>query len=584
MPRKRGLMLRKLVVSSLFALAMVSWSGCKEADPNAFETHIEGLRDLNNRATSLSQLEALVKTVTTAPGDQSARKQEFVDKMIPVLDEVWDQFTPEQQISVLNMVRDVGRPEATPLWVKALTLDGSDAARKRVIAALHGIQKARATGVADNVTALLLGLIKDPSKDRGKTNEGELRLELAKTLGELRDKKGVPVLIEAMRQTKDVQPVSVHREAAKALGMIKDPDAVDALLTVSFRVPDAPSTTDISNRAKIALVSIGEPAVSRLKEMLAGKFEEVNKLAEANEVDLLVVRQTAVAILGALGTQSATDELIAFMPQNDCVVKEPKKVDKKKKKDDEEDEPTGEEVDDASLRAFVANTLGMIGDPKGVPALCKCINATHNPGDMFPITEALGRIGGSDAFKCLAETTKSGEYDPEALENSDFRYQIRWEAARFAILVASDQDIPVLQDALKGAAANGDKKVPEELAKWDAGLKLLETCKADKACYMKTLQDQNADWFAREKAAYEVARLSPGDKTVALELSKAFKVRNPDAPGTMAPLVPRVLGATKCPECAAALEDVMKGEKGSMDATMQLPVLTARTSIARIAE
>ncbi len=584
MPRKRGLMLRKLVVSSLFALAMVSWSGCKEADPNAFETHIEGLRDLNNRATSLSQLEALVKTVTTAPGDQSARKQEFVDKMIPVLDEVWDQFTPEQQISVLNMVRDVGRPEATPLWVKALTLDGSDAARKRVIAALHGIQKARATGVADNVTALLLGLIKDPSKDRGKTNEGELRLELAKTLGELRDKKGVPVLIEAMRQTKDVQPVSVHREAAKALGMIKDPDAVDALLTVSFRVPDAPSTTDISNRAKIALVSIGEPAVSRLKEMLAGKFEEVNKLAEANEVDLLVVRQTAVAILGALGTQSATDELIAFMPQNDCVVKEPKKVDKKKKKDDEEDEPTGEEVDDASLRAFVANTLGMIGDPKGVPALCKCINATHNPGDMFPITEALGRIGGSDAFKGLAGTTKSGGYDPAGLGDSDFRYQIRWEAARFAILVASDQDIPVLQDALKGAAANGDKKVPEELAKWDAGLKLLETCKADKACYMKTLQDQNADWFAREKAAYEVARLSPGDKTVALELSKAFKVRNPDARVTMALLVPRVLGATKCPECAAALEDVMKGEKGSMDATMQLPVLTARTSIARIAE
>lgn len=583
MPRKRGLM-RKLVVSSLFALAMVSWSGCKEADPNAFETHIEGLRDLNNRATSLSQLEALVKTVTTAPGDQSARKQEFVDKMIPVLDEQWDQFTPEQQISVLNMVRDVGRPEATPLWVKALTLDGSDAARKRVIAALHGIQKARATATADNVTALLLGLIKDPSKDRGKTNEGELRLELAKTLGELRDKKGVPVLIEAMRQTKDVQPVSVHREAAKALGMIKDPDAVDALLTVSFRVPDAPSTTDISNRAKIALVSIGEPAVPRLKEMLAGKFEEVNKLAEANEVDLLVVRQTAVAILGALGTQSATDELIAFMPQNDCVVKEPKKVDKKKKKGDEEDEPTGEEVDDASLRAFVANTLGMIGDPKGVPALCKCINATHNPGDMFPITEALGRIGGPEAFKCLAETTKSGEYDPEALENSDFRYQIRWEAARFAILVASDQDIPALQDALKGAAANGDKKVPGELAKWDAGLKLLETCKADKACYMKTLQDQNADWFAREKAAYEVARLSPGDKAAALELSKAFKVRNPDARVTMALLVPRVLGATKCPECAAALEDVMKGEKGSMDATMQLPVLTARTSIARIAE
>lgn len=584
MPRKRGLM-RKLVVSSLLALAMVSWSGCKEADPNAFETHIEGIRDVNARASSISQLEALVKTVTTAPGDQSARIQEFVDKIVPIFDEVWDQVTPEQQVTMLNMLRDVGRPEGAKLWIRSLALDGSDGARKRVLAALQGIQKARATEVTDAVVALFQTLIKDPGKDKGKTNEGEVRLELAKTLGELRDKKGVPVLVESMQQTKESQPVSVHREAAKALGMIKDPAAVDALLTVSFRVPDAPSTTDISNRAKIAVVSIGEPAVPRLKDMLAGKFEEVNKLAGDNGVDLLVVQQTAVAILGALGTKSATDELIAFMPQKDCVVAEPKKVDKKKKKKgDEDEEPSDEDAADASLRAFVANTLGLIGDAKGVAPMCKCINATHNPGDMFPITEALGRIGGPEAFKCLAEVTKSGEYDPEALENSEFRFQIRWEAARFAILTAGPDDLPALQDALKGASAGNDKKVIEELPKWDAGLKVLETCKADKACYLKTLQDQNADWFAREKAAFELARLAPGDKAVALELSKAFKVRNPDARVSMALLVPRVLGDAKCPECAVALDDVMKGEKGSMDATMQLPVLTARTTIARIAE
>ena len=583
MPRKRGLM-RKLVVSSLFALAMVSWSGCKEADPNAFETHIEGIRDVNARAASISQLEALVKTVTTAQGDQTARKQEFVDKIVPIFDEVWDQVTPEQQVTMLNMLRDVGRPEGAKLWIRALALDGSDGARKRVLAALQGIQRARATDATDAVTGLFQSLIKDPGKDKGKTNEGEVRLELAKTLGELRDKKGVPVLIESMLQTKESQPVSVHREAAKALGMIKDPAAVDALLTVSFRVPDAPSTTDISNRAKIAVVSIGEPAVPRLKDMLAGKFEEVNKLATDNGVDLLVVQQTAVAILGALGTRSATDELIAFMPQKDCVPVEVKKPDKKKKKKDEEEEPLEDEAADASLRAFVANTLGLIGDPKGVEPMCKCINATHNPGDMFPITEALGRIGGPEAFKCLAEVTKSGEYDPEALENSEFRYQIRWEAARFAILTASPDDLTTLQDALKGAAAGNDKKVAEELPKWDAGLKVLETCKAEKACYLKTLQDQNADWFAREKAAFELARLSPGDKATALELAKAFKVRNPDARVSMALLITRVLGDAKCPECATALDDVMKGEKGSMDATMQLPVLTARTTIARVAE
>ena len=572
--------MRKLVVSSLLALAMVTWSGCKESDPNAFETHIEGIRELSSRAASISQLEALVKTVVAAPGDNSARIQEFVDKIVPVFDEVWEQVTPEQQITMLNMLRDVGRVEGSKLWAKSLVLDGSDGARKRVLAALQGIQRARATEVTPAVVALLQSLIADPSKDRSKQNEGELRLELAKTLGELRDKAGVPVLIEAMKQTKENQPVSVHREAAKALGIIKDPAAVDALLTVSFRVPDAPSTTDISNRAKIALVSIGEPAVPRLKEMLAGKFDEVNKLADQHDVPVQVVQQTAAGILGALGTKSATEELIAFMPQKECVPVVPKK---KKKKDEDEDEDM-EEGDDANLRAFVANSLGIIGDPKGVGALCKCINATHNPGDMFPITEALGRIGGDAAFKCLADVTRTGEYDTAALESSDFKFQIRWEAARFAILAASAEQIGPLKEALAGAAKENDKKVIVELPKWDAGVKVLEDCKADKACYLKVLQDQNADWFAREKAAVELARLSPGDKAVALELSKAFKVRNPDARVTMALLIPRVLGDAKCPECAAALEDVMKGEKGSMDATMQLPVLTARTTIARIAE
>jgi hypothetical protein len=60
-------------------------------------------------------------------------------------------------------------------------------------------------------------------------------------------------------------------------------------------------------------------------------------------------------------------------------------------------------------------------------------------------------------------------------------------------------------------------------------------------------QDQNADWFAREKAAFELARLAPGDKGAALELAKAFKVRNPDARVSMALLVPACSRARSAP-------------------------------------
>ena len=53
-------------------------------------------------------------------------------------------------------------------------------------------------------------------------------------------------------------------------------------------------------------------------------------------------------------------------------------------------------------------------------------------------------------------------------------------------------------------ATNKDANVTKNLAQWDAGITLVETCKEDAACYEKTLQDVNADWFAREKAAFEV--------------------------------------------------------------------------------
>ena len=168
------------------------------------------------------------------------------------------------------------------------------------------------------------------------------------------------------------------------------PCAVDALLTVTFRVPDTASTTDISNRSKLALVSIGEPAVPRLKEMLAGKFTEVNELANKHDVDLLIVQQTAVGILGAMGTSAALDELIAFMPQSDCVPKPAAKPDKKKKKKDEEDEPTEEEAADASLRSReLPRSPGQLAELVGRMPLKDIVGETTDLIEQLCIETAL---------------------------------------------------------------------------------------------------------------------------------------------------------------------------------------------------
>lgn len=552
--------MRKIIVSSALLLAVAASPACKEPDPNLFETHVEKLKDPSKRAAGFTGLETLVKAVVTAP-DNKDRLEEFGTKVIPVFEEIWD-TAPEQREQMLKILMDVGHPSGAPLWNKAIPLDGSAEARKETLLALEGIRKAKAAGTAEALQAELESLVKNPKNDKGK-EQGRVRLEIVETLGTIGAKSAVPLLIKVMEQTKENQPVAVHRAAAKALGEIGDPSAVDALLTVTFRVPDSPSTSDISNRSKLALVSIGDPAVPGVMKMLRGEHEAVNELANKNGVDVMVVKQSAAGILAAMGTKAATEELVAFMPKADC-----------------EDPGAETSPSDGNLRAFVANALGFIGDEAAVDALCGCSMASKNPADMWEVSQALGRIGGAKATACLVEVMKNGEYKDDAIDGPQFKYEIRSEAGRSAVLAASAAEL----DAVKGAfAAQKDKNVVGKLEQWKSGLKLLEDCKADKACYQKTLKDTSADWFAREKAAFELARMSKGDAGVAAEISKAFKVRNPDARVSMAWLPARMLEGAKCSECAVALEDVIKGEKGTMPKEMQLAVLTARYTMAKLA-
>ncbi len=560
--------MRTLIVSTLLS-AIVFSSACKEPDPNKFETHVERIKNADTRSQGFTGLEKLTKTVLDAQENDDL-VDEFASKVIPAFEEVYPE-AEEMQEKMLDLLRAVGRPEGAPVWNMALELDGSAGARKKVIMALDGIKKSKAEGSVEKIVELYEAILAKPSLDDSETDAGKVRLMMAETLGAIGDKKAVPVLIKVMEQTTEQQPVSVHRAAAKALGRIGDASAVDALLTVTFRVPDAPTTTNIGMRAKQALAAIGEPAVPKVLQMLRGDHTEVQDLAAKNGVPQPVIQQTAAGILGAMGVSSAVDELVGFMPTEDCKPSE-------EEKGDDADEEDGEESD-ANLRAVIANALGYIGDEKASESLCSCTMATSNPGDMFPIMEALGRIGGPTAVNCLSEVIKAGEYDTEIIRK-EFKFQPRWEAGRFAVLAASPETLGTVKAAM---ATNKDATVTKEMAKWDAGIKLVETCKADAACYQTTLDDVNADWFAREKAAFELAHLKKGDVATAEAISKAFKVRNPDARISMAWLPMHMLErGTSCPKCVEAIQGVLDSEKGSMDAKYQASVLRARETMAAL--
>lgn len=572
--------MRKFVITSLLAAllaATVTTTACNTGDPNALGTHVSKLDDDNARAGAIKELERIVSGIATDPDDP--RRAEFAEKVIPKFAEIYDadDVAPYRE-QMLDMALKMKRPEAVVIWTKAIAvgsssgIDGTGDGQKRAILAMQGIREAKAEAAGADVLAAFKALMEKPSKDMASGQEGVLRFELAKTLGALRVKSAVPDLIAALEADETEQPKGIYKASVDALGQIGDPTAVDALITVQLSVRDAPGTQSIGERAIRALGAIGAPAVPKLVETMEGKNEKVNSLAAQNGVDVQLVQQLSVKILGVVGSSDATAAILKYMPQRDCGGDQD--VDVSKLEDFDADMS-------GVLRAFAANSLGFIGDPAAVEQLCHCRNATHNPVDLWEITSALGRIGGEEAYGCLHKIVTENYYDDKEAVEEEFKYEIRWQGIRFLILAAPSSKTAEIQAAIDGNEA----KVKEEVEKlgWAAGLAVLEECKDDKGCYERIMADATKPWFAREVAGFNYARRSEsGDLDAAAKIARAFKTRDAEARINFAWLTAKVAGSKPCPACAEALEGVMKAEEHTKDATMQGAWMTARQTIVKV--
>lgn len=446
----------------------------------------------------------------------------------------------------------------------ALGLDGTTAAYERTLRAIDGIMKASDTAATPALVDTLAAIVANPRLDA----TGEVREALIVALEAVGDRRAVPALITVLEQPIEVQPVTVHRRAADALGRFADPAAVDALLTAVFRVPDAFTTTNIAERSKIALAAIGAPAVPRVVDLLEGRHAAIGELAQLHGIDGTHLVLAAAGFLGAIGSSEAVEPLLRALPTGDCGARP-----RRGSSDDDVEVPM--------RRATIANALGLLGDERAVEPLCRCATASKDPGDMFTIAEALGRIGGERATACLAHVIRTGVYDRDLVQGPDFVHEIRWEAARFGILAAGPEGLPIVEAAMR--AKGQPAEVTRNLARWEPGRALLERCGRGSGCLQQVLADPEAHWFAREVAAVTLARQSPGDVATAERIAEAFAVRNPDARVTMAWLSAHVMRGARCPRCASALHERLEQERLTRPPKeYQLSVLTARYSIARL--
>lgn len=449
----------------------------------------------------------------------------------------------------------------------ALGLDGTTTAYQRTLRAIDAIVKANATESTPALVAALEAIVANPRLDA----TGEVREALVDALGMVGDARAVPTLVTVLEQPAEAQPVAVHRRAADALGRFADPVATDALLSASFRVPDVFSTTSLAERSKVAMAAIGTPAVPRVVDLLEGRHAPIEALAREHDIDRAILTMAAASFLGTIGSPAGVEPLLRVLPTNDCGAR-PRRGGSSEG-----------DFEARTLRAMVATSLGLLGDERAVEPLCRCATASKDPTDMFPIAEALGRIGGTRASECLARVIRTGAYDRDVVQSPELEHEIRWEAMRFGILAAGPEGLPAIEAAMR--AKGQPAAVVRHAAQWEAGRSLVERCGQDARCLQDVLAEPQADWFAREVAAVLLARRSPGDAETAERIAQAFSIRNPDARVTMAWLSAHVMQGARCPRCAGKLIERLEQERETkLPAQYQLSVLTARYSIAKLRE
>ena len=174
---------------------------------------------------------------------------------------------------------DIGDARAVPGLVQALSTPDEDI-RYSVVTALGKVG-------GEAAAEALLRILNSADTD--------LRGYAAEALGHTRSPGAVGPLIDVLKTGKDV---FVRRSAAEALGRIGGSTAADAL-------GDALHDTQIRDKAKTALIAVGEPATETLLNALRSRES--------------AVRQSAAEALGVIGDSRAAKPLCSLLTDESLV-------------------------------------------------------------------------------------------------------------------------------------------------------------------------------------------------------------------------------------------------------------------------
>lgn len=440
--------------------------------------------------------------------------------------------------SLLALTGCKGDPNTPEYWDKALNKAKRVKERTRVLDDLRESKK---------VNASFLPML---HQHLSSEKQAEVKKEIARLLGEMKDPSSVQPLIGALELgNTDSDANSMNKEIANALGRIGDPKAIPELLKL-VKVKDPYTRIEAINalgalRAKEAVKLLTDVATNDgIEPFIAKKaVEALGDIGDSTAVPALVkmmfkerrgvsfYREASFALYQIGGPQLADalvpvltgeDKQIAAWAKENNII-EPALWAKAAQVLGDVHEARAEQgllkrlpfesqYDDVRLfvRMRMADALGRMRSKEAVKTLAGLLDE-QEASAREEYTRALSRIGGRDAISALVKAAGNGSWDAR-------------EPAIIALaMVGDERELPAFEKLVKDeeALTVGECKenenyagcnAPPELVKKHVAaiqahqkrLEAAKDCKEDVACWVKKLDD--ADAGVRERAAYEVGR------------------------------------------------------------------------------
>ncbi len=442
--------------------------GC-EGDPNSTGYWVKklGSKRINERVEACNRLRKAKDTADSA-------------KIEPLLKD----DDPRVKAAAAEALGELGDKGAVPQLVDAVDFSVSGG----------GDRESRAINEANKQIAQALGLLGDKQGTStlikmARSKDNIVKLEAVRALGLLRDPAALDTLMDLA--TDDNTEPFIAKKAIMALGRIGDPKAVPAIEKMLFKERQGKSFYPESS---FAVFQIGAAAATPLLALLDGKDPAMTKWAQDNGILPEAILAKTAQVLGDIGDPRAIKGLIARLsytgdPALQLLVRSAAAESLGRMRAKEAAEPIGKMLgeDEANIRDAFGRSLEMIGDPRSLGPLFAA--ASKGSWDAREGSlHALANLGGAKEL-ALVQTWAAAE-------------PARWQK----------ECVGAGNEAKECTAAFAKHKetIDAHLARLKAGAE----CGGDSACWTKKLNDQSGP--VRERAAWELGRAGKPEAIPAL--------------------------------------------------------------------